>query len=621
MLKRKLFIISFTIIFIGIILVSIIPISSVYNKDLISNEDDYPKASGTLEGAEDILITKIKREAELNGYGLVNYEDEIDVLNSYENPIVSFFIGIPLTQSDDLVFFEAVGEDEDSLSVERNELVVKDFEMIEIYFDTPLKPFETETITFIHSYKNQIDYYINEEDNDQYLNFAGYVYPLTPYEAIGSISAVFEYPETSIVRNFTTGGTEDRGENTITFTLGEYEPTEDYLDPFLENLNDNGQIQVNLEDDEISKIEIDEVIREIYISSWGVIKVTEEYEFKNKGEASIDELFFQIPGASKEVKVYDDLGEILGVTLDPEETYYNKSERDLNLDLSENRVDLRPGSKLRFNVEYFLPFEKYVTWNWFELLIKIDILTSTYEYLGRDQTIKIIIEGCFILEEVSTTPDALENSVNSLILVFKSDYITSQDENELEIKYILNIFDMLLRPIVFFLIIALISSGFVVFLKSKKETETYMMFRKEILPITEIRELCSLYEERNALLIEIRMAEEDLKRKKIIKKKYKNIMDKNNKKIQEIDKEIIPFKKTVREADPTLEANINKLDILEAERQSINDSLNLLEARYKRGKLPSKAAYQKLSENFIRRRRKIDKSIDKNIQSLRSYLL
>ena len=75
------------------------------------------------------------------------------------------------------------------------------------------------------------------------------------------------------------------------------------------------------------------------------------------------------------------------------------------------------------------------------------------------------------------------------------------------------------------------------------------------------------------------------------------------------------------ETSDTYDNIIKKLDILDAERISVNDSLNLLESRYKRGKLPSKAAYQKLSSDFFNRRKKIDRTIDKYIQQLRSYLL
>ncbi|GAG53723.1 unnamed protein product, partial [marine sediment metagenome] len=70
-------------------------------------------------------------------------------------------------------------------------------------------------------------------------------------------------------------------------------------------------------------------------------------------------------------------------------------------------------------------------------------------------------------------------------------------------------------------------------------------------------------------------------------------MDKNTSKIDEIQQEINPFKKALLETNITFENVIKRFDLLEAERISVNDSLNLLESRYKRGRLPSRAAYLK----------------------------
>ncbi|MCK4779934.1 MAG: hypothetical protein KAT57_07100, partial [Candidatus Lokiarchaeota archaeon] len=410
-------------------------------------------------------------------------------------------------------------------------------------------------------------------------------------------------------------------EDTITFNLIDFSPSKDHLDPFLENLDGGELIQILLSDDDVTKLEFNEITREIYFSPWGIIKVTEEYEIRNKGAIEFHELEFEIPGPAKEIKVFDDLGEILGVTIEPDENYYNLTYKDLFIDLSENRVDIIPDSKFRFTIEYFLPFEKYFSLNWFQVSIKIDLLTSNYEYLGRDQTIKVIIEGCLSLDYVSDAPVAIEHSQNALILIYESDYVVPSQDKEIQFTYTINYLDISLRPITFFILISLISSGYVFFVKTRKETIAYAAFRKDLLPINEIREFCSLYDEKNALLLEIRQAEEDVKRKKIIKKKYRNILDKNTKKIEEIEKETIPFNKIVREVNATFENIISKLEILEAERLSVKDSLNLLEARYRRGRLPSKKAYLNLTENFLRRRKKIDRSIDKNIQQLRSYLL
>lgn len=627
MYRKKIAFFIFTGIFLMIIIFSLIPSSSNVNYEQIDDfkNKEHPKISASLEGADNILITKINREAEIDGFGLVNIEDEIHIKNLNDNPITSIFIGIPITQSDNLVFFEARGEGGNTLSIEKNDMVMKEFEMYVIYFDSPLKPQETIEVFVFHSYKDML-IYTKEVGFEQKINFTGYVYPLLPYRAEGSIKAIYEIPDTAQVTEIISippdWGVEDLIEDTITFNLLAFTPSKDHLDPFLENLDGGEQIQILLSDDAVTKLEFNEIIREIYFSPWGIIKVTEDYEIRNKGAIDFHELEFEIPGPAKEIKVFDDLGEILGVTVDPEENYYNLTYKDLYIDLSENRVDIIPGSKFRFTIEYFLPFEKYTSLNWFQVSIKIDLLTSIYEYLGRDQTIKVIIEGCFSLDYVSDPPVAIEHSQNALILIYESDYVVPSQDKEIQFTYTINYLDLSLRPITFFILISLISSGYVFLVKTRKETIAYAAFRKDMLPINEIREFCSLYDEKNALLLEIRQAEEDVKRKKIIKKKYRNILDKNTKKIEEIEKETIPsFNKIVREVNATFENIISKLEILEAERLSVKDSLNLLEARYRRGRLPSKKAYLNLTENFLNRRKRIDRSIDKNIQQLRSYLL
>jgi DNA-binding transcriptional MerR regulator len=171
------------------------------------------------------------------------------------------------------------------------------------------------------------------------------------------------------------------------------------------------------------------------------------------------------------------------------------------------------------------------------------------------------------------------------------------------------------------MIIALLSSIFVLAIKTLKREELVSIFKKDFIPISEIREFCSLYEERNALVLEIRKAESETKRKKLAKKTYKNLLSKNTAKIDQIKDEILPFKKILMETNNTFSNIVKRLDVIDAERTSISDSLNLLEARYKRGKLPSKAAYQKLSGDFFNRQKKLDRTIDKYIQQLRSYIL
>jgi len=610
--KKLLFLIIGTLII--IVMLSKVPTSSTntYGGQYI---EEYPHISASLEGSENLIATSINRDAELNGYGVVNIVDSIAFKNLNTNPINSIFLGVPLSRSDDLVFFEATGEHENTLLSERTEFAMDEYEMIAIYFDAPLLPQQVKTIKFVQTYKDMLIYEI-EQGLSQEINFTSIIFPVLPYKAIGRIFATYEIPGSSRITFKQDWLTEDLGGKSVSYEIS-------LLEPFLENLVEQQRdiIQLVFTDDTITKLEASEITREIHINPFGTIKVKEEYLIKNSGATSIDELSFEIPGPAKAITVYDDLGEILGVEVDPEENYFNLTYKDLTIDLSENRVKINPDTKFRFTIQYFLPFEKYITLNWFQESIKMDILTSIYQFLGKDQIIKIIIEGCFSLDYVSEPTDAIEHTGNSLILVFMSDYVSPLERKEIQFTFTINFFDIALRPLIFLILIALISSAYVLIIKSRKEEAVIAAFRKELIPVNEIREFCSLLEEKSALILEIRQAEADVKRKKIIKKKYKNILNKNTSKIQEIENEIVPFKKVVMEVNATFENLVKKIELLETERVSVKDSLNLLETRYKRGRLPSKTAYLKLSDNFLRRRKKIDRSIDKTIQQLRSYLL
>jgi hypothetical protein len=102
--------------------------------------------------------------------------------------------------------------------------------------------------------------------------------------------------------------------------------------------------------------------------------------------------------------------------------------------------------------------------------------------------------------------------------------------------------------------------------------------------------------------------------------KYRAIITRNTTRIEEIDKEIVPFKKIVQETNSTFRNVITKLDILETERILVKYSLRRLDLLYNQTKLPSRVSYITNKDNLIKRRSKIYRNIDKLIQQLRSYV-
>ena len=620
-MRRK----SFFIIFIGflsaMIVFSAIQDNFSYNYQHHFSVED-PQLSRTLEGADNLLVVEIARETNLSSYGLVNIEDKLTILNNNNNPINSILFGLKVADSNNLIYFNAFGETQNTLLIERSHEIMDIYEMITIYFDTPLLPSQEISFTVLHSYTNLISYEVAFIDDEvsQLLVFKGPLFPLLPYKSEGTIISNYLLPERSTLyfhKQIGAMGT-PVGETNVLYDL-EYNENINHLDPFLLNLDDNNETTISVQNVFTSKLEIEKIDKDIYISPWGTIRNVEEITIKNVGIVEVGLLSMKIPIDAMNVKVYDDLGEIIGASII--ESIEDVSTKSVSIQLYQNRVSLTPSSKFKFFLEYYLPPEGYISFNWLQQSVSINLLATKYEYLIYEQNTNVIIEGCGRIDYMSSLPKALHNSGNSKVLVFSIENVSPLEKKYVLLTYTIDLFEILIRPVVFIMIIALLSSLFVLAIKTLKREEQVSIFKKDFIPVSEIREFCSLYEERNALVLEIRKAESETKRKKLAKKTYKNLLSKNTIKIDQIKDEILPFKKILMETNETFSNIVKRLDVLDAERISISDSLNLLEARYKRGKLPSKAAYQKLSDDFFNRQKKLDRTIDKYIQQLRSYLL
>ncbi|MFX1410174.1 MAG: hypothetical protein ACFFA6_07470 [Promethearchaeota archaeon] len=619
MLKRKNILFVFTVFLLITVIFSFISNPSEINY-INQNNTENPKLSANLEGAENIIITDIGRAINISQYDLMHFRDSITIKNLNNNPITSLFIAIPLEYSEYLIFVEATGNGGNTLLTERCYMVMDVYEMIAIYFDSPLLPQQITTVIFRHTYKNLLSFQIESVNPiTQGVSFTGYLFPLLPYKSEKNMRTVFDFPDDGEeLATSDDWGAVVPGYNLVIYDLEyiESELGDNYIKPFLENLEDYRYSTVHIVDNGFTRLEAKEIAREIFISPWGIIRVKESFLIKNEGLVNLDKFSLKLPEYANNMYLSDDLGEILNDGIGDSGI--------LTIDLSDvqgNRVPMTPNSSFSFNLLYYLPFEKFYSLNWFQESIQIDILTTKYDFLGRDQTVKIVIDGCSSIDYVTEPPDAIKKSKGNYVLYYKSDYVTPLETKTIQFTFTIDLFDLLLRPIIFIIIISSIASIYVLIIKTRKREYDSEALKKEFIPIDEIREFCSLYEEKNALFLEIKQAEDDAKRKKMAKKKYKNILDKNTGKIEEIQKEIIPFKKTLMETNEAFENIIKKLDVLEAERVSVKDSLNLLETRYKRGRLPSRAAYLKLSDDFKKRGKKIDRNIDKFIQQLRSYLL
>ena len=614
MLRKKKISVIISSLIILLMIFSIFGFLNHHNQ-IIRDDKNGVKSSAGIEGFGNAKVTEMIRNINISTYGLVDISDRLTILNQNSNPLNSILIGIPLNLSDDLTYLRSVGIRQNELTIERNFLIFDNYEVISIYLDTPLLPKQSTLITVLETFKDQLIYSV--QNQVQTINFTGLLFPILPYFAEGNIKTAVRLPQSSSALHYD----QPFGMGTVTSNVILYDLADtfelNYLEPFLENMGDKKEITVSISDNTRTNMQLEDIQREIDVSPWGIIKVEEKHLIHNVGKIDLSSFSFEVPQNAMNLVVFDQLGELLGTTVSAASNNF----KEVTINLLNNRAVIKPDARLSYSIQYNIPFQNRFSINWFEESIKLDLISTKFEFLGLHQEVKLVIEGCSNINYVSTPPDAISQESGSKILMFNSEQISPLESQDILVTFTINPIDLMVRPIILILLIMFILSSFVLLIKTRKKEETIVAYKSELIPVNEIREFCSLYEEKNALMLEIRTAEEEAKRKKLAKKSYKNLVSKNTNKIEQIKNEIQPFKKGLIESGEIFGSIVKKLDVLDAERISVDDSINLLDNRYKRGKLPSRQAYQKLSDDFFKRRKKIDRTIDKYIQQLRSYLL
>jgi hypothetical protein len=291
--------------------------------------------------------------------------------------------------------------------------------------------------------------------------------------------------------------------------------------------------------------------------------------------------------------------------------------------MGQSRGVIESSSTYQFSLEYQVSLHHYLIKNIVQQKLRINLCTSYFPFLQKNVNTDVIIDGCFSIDGTSIQPDRISSSTGETTVLYNDDYITPShfEDQSVILTYTVDSFGLLFWPILYMIVISALCLLYIYLVNRRKRKGITPTDEEKEIPINEIREFCTLYSEKTALQLEMRDAEADLKRKKMPKKKYRMLVKKNENKIDAIEEELKPFKETLMETSETFESLVKRLDVLETERQTVLDGLNLLDLRYRKGKLPSRSAYMSLKDDFQKRLKKIDRSIDKTIQQLRGYLI
>ena len=292
----------------------------------------------------------------------------------------------------------------------------------------------------------------------------------------------------------------------------------------------------------------------------------------------------------------------------------------VNLD---NRAGINPNATKKYILEYFMPLDAFFSKSYRVSSVKMDLNLMDYNIL-TDESTYLFTSLCGEIHnfKLSSSRFSLPMRIIPWFCIFSIQMLLVQQI----IIYIWNTrkvpFSLIARGLLFGAILFLVFSLYAMIrTKIKSRSDEDEMVREETIPESEMREFIAYYEELTAIRIDIKHLESDLSRKKIAKKTYTKQLKVLETKMKTTQDDIKPYKKLILNTGGPIADIVKRLDLREAELISNQDSIKLYDDRYKKGKLPSKQAYNTLRTQMIDNGEKIQRQIDRLINQMKTYLI
>jgi ribophorin I len=585
----------------------ILPIATANgNKSHTSDEMNTGVPISAANSFEGVTIKEMIRNYRINDYGLVVVSDEYKFQNNNSNSLSRVQIGLNNEEYSKLVFYDAQDNTFASMGIHIASKKNNGTYMLEILLNQPIKPYSSGNITLTMVFKDllSLNPYTSVYSDSEYP-----VFPITPYLTESAFSIINIPADSSQITFYPETATEEAEQQLPVryFYLTGIQPFEKLVAAF------------QYQNYRVSPLKLVTCDRVITVNPWGYIRVNEEHKLLNDGPVTVGSFSFRIPGNALNFSAADYLGAILGTSMT--ETLNDDGTKNATFSLSVNRALLGYKNVMSYRIEYILPFDSYYTRELLTNNFEIDHYTTKADFLILNQTTEIRLIGATDIIRTSYIPDTISKSNDALILRKVDQDITIYHSLHIDVSYQINSFSLLNEFFIFMIIFISIFGAYVFVRNRTRDNAPESEEEDDNIPIRELRQFVTLYEEKNALQLDIEKSDEDLIRRRMQKKAYNKTVKILGLKIKEINEEIRPFKTRLLEAEGKIQNIIQKLDYLEAEKISTKDSIKLLQDRYKKGKLPSKSAYNRLSDDLLKRLTTTQHKIDRYVNELRAYLI
>ncbi|MHA1792506.1 MAG: hypothetical protein ACTSVI_07665 [Promethearchaeota archaeon] len=556
-------------------------------------------------------IASVDRTIRLDNYGVFFVSDNVTFVNDKMNPIQKFYYCLNVTQSNHLYELFVIEKGGNALQINKENYNLNGYALYEIILNKMLFPGDSIQFTIFQYFQDKIETSIG--DNGLTGTFYFSLFTIVPYYAT-VIRTGIVLPSSSIINKYLPEYPDvHAGKHDLDFTAQNSAPFN--YDLLFVNFTTTDQNVVFVET-ESSKMSL-------ILTEKGDIQVSNNILVKNIGKNNITDLIFTVPADAYNFVARDYIGFISGVKqadFIPEDALF----KNISINLLLNRYTITPGHMFQFTFSFTLPAGNRVKKGSDDNILIIDIgKICRVPWVAKDEEIWIGLPQSTTInvELLQFKPEAVDNIDGTQFLIYKFDAISSKFSKNILIHYNYSSIGMQTRPLLIGMIVAIVSIFLIMGRRILMNRQITTGLSGITIPADSLKEFTSIFEEKIRLFLDLDTINEDLKRRKIKKREYLLRCEENEKKLKKLDADIVFSKKKLVEFGGRIKEIVDELDVLESERQAVQESLINLEKRYMMGKMKSRAAFEKLYDDYAVNLRRIQSALDSGLAELKSYFL
>jgi len=344
--------------------------------------------------------------------------------------------------------------------------------------------------------------------------------------------------------------------------------------------------------------ELKQLEREIRLDPWGIVEVSDSYQFINK-EETLTKMSLFVPTNATDISVLDVYGPL---------TVLDKVDQDsLKLVSFNLREALNRDDKIKLTAKYRLPLGTYIEQNSFEAYT----LTADFLSLMNRTADRIVLRVIF--------PEGAKIQADSGIgNIYQHEVTNASKLSNLSINvaYRYNILWSSFRPVTWSGIPSALFCAMIFLLGGRAKPAAVAI---RLVPTEVLKNFVNSYEERMRIVTELRSMERQVRRGRLSRRRYRARRSSLDNRLRRIQRELTDLRSKIANAGRTYADLMQRLEVAETELETLEENIRRVEARHRRGEISAEAR-QRLLDEYDSRRDRAESTISQVTLQLREEL-